>query len=72
MEGGDGNDTFFGGSGNDTMVGDSGDDTYYIEVNGGIDTIIDTADNGQVNTLVFSNATLRDLRISAYPNLPVM
>ena len=51
LTGGDGNDVLGGGVGPDTLIGGAGADTYVFNLGDGVDTIIDTA--GEGNTLVF-------------------
>lgn len=62
LVGGAGNDILDGGTGADRMIGGAGNDVYYVdnindvvieEVNGGIDTLYTTADNG--NARAYAN-----------------
>ncbi len=64
LDGGSGNDvlevdagynTLNGGQGNDTLHGGSGDDVYVYNIGDGVDRIVDSNLNGQINTLRFGN-----------------
>ncbi|MBI4985580.1 MAG: hypothetical protein HZC24_09630, partial [Rhodocyclales bacterium] len=48
-----GHDTLTGGAGDDILVGGDGNDTYVYNLGDGIDRIVDSNANGQINTLVF-------------------
>jgi len=66
---GAGNDQLAGGEGNDTLDGGTGNDLYFIQKNGGIDTIIELADDGDSNVIVFDNGlSLADVRASIVGN----
>ena len=50
---GAGNDTITGGLGNDQLTGGTGNDTYLFNAGDGVDTITDTAVEGDGNTIEF-------------------
>jgi Ca2+-binding RTX toxin-like protein len=53
VDAGAGSDTITGGTGNDTLTGGPGDDTYVFNAGDGIDTINDTSEPGEGNTVQF-------------------
>ena len=62
LEGGIGDDTLFGGAGADVLAGSAGADIYVFNLGDGIDTIQDTA--GEGNRLVFGTGiTAQDITL---------
>ena len=55
IDGGAGNDIIRGGKGDDTLAGGAGNDTYYFGLGDGNDTIIDSASNDEMNTVVLGS-----------------
>jgi Ca2+-binding RTX toxin-like protein len=55
LDGGTGNDFLQGGAGSDILIGGAGSDTYFFNLGDGIDTIDDTASDGEVNILIFGD-----------------
>ena len=55
-----GDDKIYGGAGNDTLQGGAGNDTYYFGLGDGNDTIIDSASNDEMNTVVLGAGITAD------------
>ena len=53
ISGGDGNDTLTGGAGNDTLAGGVGNDTFLFQAGDGADTITETGDPFDQDSLIF-------------------
>ncbi|MEQ1844785.1 MAG: calcium-binding protein, partial [Nitrospira sp.] len=74
LDGGAGADVLDGGSGNDRMAGGVGSDIYRFSIGNGFDQIVDQAETGAVNQVVFgsgiSSVGLR-YRIGSGLELPV-
>ena len=58
--GDDGADTLVGGEGNDELSGGAGTDTYHFNSGDGLDTISDTIEVGEPNTVVFGTGISSD------------